>query len=645
MAAGPFTAAADGTGVDNRQCTVAISNNYDTVGTLTRATINTLTPTTLKTLFTTDSGATWVDVGPWFKTAFEMAACGIRRNGLHDWIFSSMKKMGHLVSVQRIEKSPSLVLPFVLARQLSVINHESWRVLGASTKADITGGTAGTAITVFTTSPLPVATLALDAVTHVIRVDTTGGFDMNIGWFLGAKATPVAGDKSMGDRVNLFTRLAGAAKMGQYVVIQAATNTAKTYVDIAVAEEKPVAAPFGDGATSADAPLLPAVATANTIKGLLLAGGNNVSDFESWCQNRPTLNPEKRVPFWIQTSRKARRVDEIYKEVFGRLMRDNQYFGEFVDQPLAEKNRQDEEEWQRRRVNQFFFNKPISDNQTLNLYTSLEQIVTTTPTISGAGASSTQGKFVTYRANAVGVYEQLRACGRVFDIGGGSAYVSLKELFDEIYQISRSRKSRGRNGNNIDIYTDSQTAAAFDRAMSSYYALMYGSHFRTTMNLQEGRNEPFGFFWRSYRLNHPAGVQINVITHEWFDDFRSALTPIVPGGVGATSLDSRGRLFLILDLGKGGIYPGIIASNRKVRTLGELENLAKIDPTYFCTLEHFTEQVTLTSETMTAVVECPSDNLWLENFNGFSSANADGTFADYGTAGDFIGDPAGGIYS
>ena len=70
---------------------------------------------------------------------------------------------------------------------------------------------------------------------------------------------------------------------------------------------------------------------------------------------------------------------------------------------------------------------------------------------------------------------------------------------------------------------------------------------------------------------------------------------------------------MILDLG-GGIYPGIVDSNRKVHTVGALEDLAKVDSGYGCVMRSPTKEVTLNSVTWTAIVECPDDNLIVENF-------------------------------
>src|SRR6185295_5657436 len=90
-------------------CQVSISNNYDTCGTITRASIAHLTPTQLESLF--KPGGLFADMDAWFRTSFEMQACGTRTNGMYEWLMSSNKQMGHLVNTRKVEKGPGLVEP------------------------------------------------------------------------------------------------------------------------------------------------------------------------------------------------------------------------------------------------------------------------------------------------------------------------------------------------------------------------------------------------------------------------------------------------------------------------------------------------------------------------------------------------------
>lgn len=544
-------------------CKVVVSNNFDTHGTITRASVAHLTPSQLEALFR-PSGL-FADMDSWFRTAFEMKACGIKTNGMYDWIMSSQRNMSGLLSQDKIDRGPSLLKPFVMGRQDSVVNKDFWAV---------SAGWANNAYTATVTGPLTVADLALGAAAdRIVRVVSRYGIDLDAKWFV---------DR---DRIHLFGRSGGTTTIGQWKVLASEVAADLSYIDVLMTSENAGSSTPYDVAPTA---------------GVILAGGNNVNDYESWCQNRPTLDPRKRVPYWYQTMRRGRRVDSEYKKVFARLMESNEYFRQFGDLDLAERNRQDEEEWQKRWLNTFFFGKKISANQTLANWQSLDQILT----VSGASVDpGTGGKIVAYRANMVGIFEQLLACDRVRDLANNP--LNLYELFKEIYNIMRARKSQGKVVDTIDIFTDNQTAADFETSMIAYYKKEYGDIVRIV--IEEGTNE-LGFNWRTYKVKFPVGIKISIVTHEFFDDILNAFT--------TENIDSAGRMMLILEVGKPGakggtIYPGMIGTNKKVRTLGELEQLARIDPTFACTMESITEEITLISETCTAVCECPANSLWI----------------------------------
>lgn len=545
-------------------CKIVASNNFDTHGTITRASVATLTPTQLDSLF--KPGGLFAEMDAWFRTSFEMKACGTKTNGMYDWLMSSQRQMGQLLVTEKVDRGPGILHPFVLGRQDSVINKDFWA---------ITAGQAQSAYTALVTGPLTTADLALGSASdRVIRVVTRYGIDMDPKWFLNR------------DVVNIFGRASGVSTRGAWKVLASEVAADLSYVDVLITSQNAGSATPYDAAPTA---------------GVLLAGVNNVNDYESWCNNRPTLDPRKRVPYWYQTMRRGRQVDSEYKKVFARLMESNEAFREFGDLPLNERNRQDEEEFQRRWVNSFFFGKPISANQTLALYQSLEQILTPTSTGVDPGQG---GKLIAYRANMVGLYEQLRACGRTKDLLNN--HLNFYEWLNENYRIIRARKSQGKTADSIDWFTDAVYAAELESAFIAYYRKEYGDIVR--INVTTGGNE-FGFSWRTFEVKFPAGVKINIISHEFFDDLYNAFQ--------TESIDSSGRFLMCLEMGKPGpkggtIYPGMIATNRKMRTLGELEQLARIDPTWACVMEAVTEEISLTSETCTAVCECPANSLIIE---------------------------------
>ena len=553
-------------------CTVVVSNNFDTHGTITRASVAHLTPAQLETLF--KPGGLFADMTSWFRTQFEMKACGTKTNGLYDWLMSSQRNMGSLLSTEKMDKGPSLLKPFIMGRQDSVINKDFWAISGGVAKSGYTGNSSNAAIggANITTGPLTTEdlALALGGTDRIIRVVTRYGIDLDSKWFVNR------------DRIHVFNIANGQTMHGQWKVLASEANDDRTYIDVLVTDE--------NGGSTTPFDLTP-------VAGVILAGTNNVNDFETFCQNRPTLDPRKRVPYWYKTERWGRRVDSEYKLVFAKLMETNEAFQQFGDLPLAERNRQDEEERQKRWVNDFFFSKPISANQTLANWQSLEQITTVQGDVLDVGLS---GKLVAFRANPVGVMEQLRACSRIKDLQNNA--LNFYEFLDENYRIMRSRRSQGRTVDTLDWFTDSQTAARIETAFFNYLKAEYGDILR--IQVDEGSNE-LGFTWRIYKPKFPAGLKIAIITHEFFDDMVNAFD--------TENIASAGRVMWCLDAGKPGpkggtIYPGRISDNRKMRTLGELEQLARLDQTFACTMEYITEDISLISQTWTAICECPSNS-------------------------------------
>lgn len=559
------------------RCGVAVSNSYDSCGTVTRANIGYATPSGLTSIFK-DGSSNWRDMQSLLTTQLELKACGTRTYGLYDWLMSSAKSVGSLVNKKSIKGSPTLVEPFILANQKSVINTDYWALGGTGWKTAFSSGSfnTGTAYTAGSTGPLTSGNIA--AADRVVRVITRQGLDSDAKWF------------APGATIHIFSRsVGGTAERGQWKILASAAESANppTYVDLALESQN----------AGSSTPFAVAPAT-----GVVVIGVNNVNDFESWCNNRPALNPNRHVPFWVQTSRYSLCVDSFYKEWLAELMTKNELFKKFGDVPLAERNRQLGEMWQKEFLNSFFWGKPLNANQTLANWQSLPQIASYTSSTYDTG---TEGKLIGYRANAVGVYEQLRGCGRVYDLQNQT--LNLVEFFDLIYDIYRSRTSQGRDASEIDVYTDSRTAARFQQAWVAYINAQTGNSAQYNYTPDKGgKLATLGFIVRKYPLIFPQGVTLNIITDHFFDDFASAAS--------TESMASTGRFMMILDLG-GSIYPGIVGSNRKVHTTGDLEALSKIDSSFACVMENPTREVTLNSLTWSAIVECPSDSVILENFN------------------------------
>lgn len=557
------------------QCSIVVGNSYDTCGTLTRSDVAHLTPAQLESLFAPDG--LFADMDAWFRTQIEMKACGTKTNGMYEWIMSGAERgMGKLMNTEKVQKGPGLLYPFIKGRQMSVINTDFWAIVGGAANSAYTGDLPAAAVGTATSGPLTAAEKALGAAgDRVVRVVNRYGVELDEKWF---------NDKQ---RVHIFTRSAGVTEDGQWRVLAASVSTDRTYIDLLVVSENAgSAAPFSIAPTA----------------GVLLPGINNVNDYERWCNNTPTIDGRKIVPFWYQTRRRTRCVDSEYRAIFARLMESNEAFKAFGDLDLAERNRQDEAKDQREFVHAFFFNKAIGANQTLALWQNLDNITT----VSGGSIDpGTGGKVMAKRANFIGVIEQLRTCDRVRDLANQP--LNFYEFLDENYNLMRARESQGRTVTDIDWFTDSITSANLMTGYLQYLKQESLEQLRLVANLTGDRDKyNYGFFWTSFLVKRPAGIRINIITHHFFDDLLSAYD--------AEGIASAGRNLWALDMGKSGpkggtIYYAMLESNRKVHTVGDIERLANLDSTFQCVLKNPESEVTLASETGTVIVECPENSL------------------------------------
>jgi hypothetical protein len=549
-----------------KTCQVVFHNNYDTSGTITRSSIDYLTPADLESLFA--PGGTFADLEAWFKTSIEMKACGTKVNGMYEWIMSGSDRtrMKGLLNTQKKEKNPSVMFPFILGLQESVINTEYWY---------IDTGYANSAYTAESTGPLTAEELALGAASdRIIRVKSRYGVEANELWFRDRDVIFVLGRHST-----------GIAQIGQWKVLASAEAADKSYVDVLVVSQN-----SGSSAAYAAAPTA----------GVVLIGVNNVNDYEKWCNNRPNYDGKKHVPFWWQTMRRTRRIDSQYKEFLARLTTSNvnEAFKRFGDLTIAQRNAQDEQNYQRHFVNAFFFQKGLP-NQTVSGWESLETISTPTGYSIDPGQG---GKVVAKRANFKGVLEQLRECDRVRDLQNNK--LNFYEWLDENYRLVRARKSHYGSCTEIDWLTDSVFASLLITAYTDYLKKEYGStNVQFPIDITKTVTNELGFVWRTIAVKHPAGIKINIITHEFFDDLRDALR--------VEGTESMGINLWAIDW--QGVYWAQLGSNRRTHKVGDLNDLAPIDKDWACVMETLTQEVTLHSESGTAVVACPSNSTAILN--------------------------------
>lgn len=543
------------------RCSPAIGNNVNECGAVTACDVITAESDELESIFT-DGAGHYRDLRALLATQLEIKACGTKVNGLYDFLMSNKRLMSNKKITVPLGIGNSEIAPFIMAGQDSVINAEYWSV----TRLFVSGST------------------------YVIHVRSRTSVPLDERWFV------------PGMNVFVFARASsGTALRGSFKVTGAAASTAtgqSTILVTATAENDTlgwVAKAAFSGFTGGS-PLTAA---------FLVRGSANVQDVEKWCYNRPALNPRKHVAFWFETDRYTLCTDQLYEQWFNRLREGNEYFRVFGNVDLAERNRQLGSMWEREWLNKFFWNKRISSNQTLATYRSLTQVTSLANSTQGLYTPQ-EGRCVGYKANAIGIYEQLAECGRVFDLQ--NQRLNLVELFEQtIYPIYRARGDQGKPNDIIEIFTDSYTAKQFQRGMVDYYNNISDGLARfnfETGDVKSGKMGQLGFQYREYSLDYPE-VKLRIVTHPFFDDLASAAT--------AEGIGSTGRFLWILDFTS--IYPAVIASNRKIHRTGDIEDLAKVDSDYACVMENPTQEISLNSLTWSAILECPDASAIIENFD------------------------------
>lgn len=577
-------------------CDVAISNDYGTVGTFTKAQLSTPTPEEWKASFT--DGTYWNEMTPYLKTQFMMRACGLTRQTFYDWIMSSnLPGQGALATIHKMQRGPSIIQPFIMGRQVSPVNNEDWVITNGWAVASYTAGSTGPLTSAQLTASPGTSTSAPYRVIRVIAGYANDSLPLDARYFLPQHV------------LHIFSLALSptTALHGQWKIIAAAVNTSATFIDVVIQDQMNDNDDTGYTAES------------TPVNGIAVIGINNINDYETYCQNRLAVNPIKHVPFWYQTYRNCRRVSSSYMEMFGRLMADNAYYDAFVGLPLSEYNRQDELMAQREFAISFLFQDKINIKQRLSgnpNWGDLDNILSVTGATIDPGTGS---ELIAKRANMIGVLPQLKACGSQYEDWNGATIDVKTWLETNIFNLHRQRKSSGvKSANQIDVRMNSVLADQFQMAFVKYSNWKLDDSVRIVIE----QGDTIGVQWNRFKLYKPMGVWLNVIAETFLDDLSNSFDQLAVSGTPAftgAQATARGNMALTLDLGKGGtIYPILLDSNRTEVTTGELANLAKVDSTFACVMKNPTIKTNCTSSTVTAAVECPLLSRWDEDFSDFS---------------------------
>lgn len=535
-----------------QKCSPALGTNIQACGSITACNAAVITGDNIDDVFADAEGNFRVmdSLAGW---QLEVKACGAAQYGMFDFLMANRVNWSKRVDAV---KSSGLanIRPFVIARRQWPINNKYWTVTNGQAN-----GEANWQVDVSSETGIP-----FDTRSFIVNDEV---------FITGASAAGSQTDTQW----KIVSATALTATSGRLVL---SSLNAGSYLD----------------ADKLESP----------VTGFLNRGINNTHKAESHCNQPPSYINQGRYAAWYQGMQFTSCTSQLYDE-YAEMLRNgnNTYWQEFQDLPEAQINKQEGLDAQMRIADAIFRNKPLV-NQTMNSYDQLEEIVTAS---SGSFNIPTGNKCIGRRANMVGILEQLAECDRVADLQGGT--LNLPDLFRSLYLIMRSRQSNGDTGNMIDIFMDTATASRFHSAMLAYYDEQNSGLLRVNMDMGGGYkiNNPaeikkanWGFAYRSYPLEWPQGLVINVVTHFFFDDLVTQAT--------ASGNTSLGRNIWVLDF--SGIYPFTVETVRAV-TETNPQVLQGIDATYACTVQIYKEKKILNNFTMGVHVECPRASLIIEN--------------------------------
>jgi hypothetical protein len=546
------------------KCAPNISTNIRQCGTVTICNAKPVTADELNSLYLKSGDFRVMDA--LFKHDIEIRMCEAVQNGLYDFFMANKIVTNKGIQTRRTSPGVIEVAPFILARQYSPINNQYWKVTGGTAS----GTTYDWKVTVASITNIPIDVASFPS--HV-----TNGTGIRVS---------IHGKSNAGSTTETLWEVATATDNGNgTATLELITKNLGSFLD-------------------PDKLSFPA-------SGLLRRGTPNVNKFEKWCQEAPTYLNWKNVPFWVESTRHSMCWSSLYQQWKQLVLEGNMLYEEFFNLDETQKNKQLGKDWQDRFVYQLFWGKGEQYQDEVN-YSKLQDITAFDGSAFGLGVDG--GRCVGKRASIIGIYEQMAQCGRIADAQG--AQLNLPALFQEMYNMMRVKQGSGRNNAmQFDVFTDSVTAFAINQAMLQYYTTQSNNTMR--LNIQgdgysTAKKADFGFYYRSYPLFWPQGVVMNVLWHEFFDDYISGAAA-VGASIGDANFQNTARVLWVLDF--AGIYPGIISTTRKVWDTGKLKELATISGSFACVMEVPTQQQTLMETVLTVIVECPKANLIIEGFN------------------------------
>ena len=528
-------------------------------GTLTAATITGLTPDRFEAMAATEFALARV-----IAESTEARAVGVVPRPLQELLMSRIKEVGKDKIMERKTPRQSIILPYTYRNRKTNVASDYFKI------------TAGVA--------------------------TTGAGTGNIP----ASAWDITVAKTDSAFASELTNLERYFLPGQYVFIENLNSGAAAGSKTAYLTAYKVHATANVNASTAKVTLVPNFTAAGWAAltspekavyqptfGIVQIGTNSVADQESWCYNEVAENNKSLLIDWHQTSRYSQCHNDEYDRILGKILKGevNEFLAKFQHLPLAEQNRLQRLQYEKKWMNSVFYGQRINEKQTAETYDQLPQVV-----------DPDDGTVYEYKANALGLRTLLAAEGQVIDAAGGPLNLDL--LFQLAYDLKRNREVDGSTVEVVDFMTDKDTANIIDIVLLKYLKDTFSYSVTNFWKQGEVRDASgqIRFAYKQYDIP-TIGCKIAVFVDSYFTDRATNFT-----GANVT----RGKAIWSIDWSDFNI--GIVATNSAKREYRG-EAMANVNSLFSCVINPNAKHYELRSTTWTTQLGDAKRSVVLENYN------------------------------
>lgn len=533
------------------QCTPRLISVDNSCGcTLTRASVNAMTPDVFAAQGSTEYGMDKI-----IANTVEARLTGVPERRLTDLFLSRTTP----VKTQKI-MNDSVIAPFILKPQRSNINANYFVI-----QSGVVDPNAGVGVLPASTWDLTVINESSQFASPLVSLEK---------YFLpGRYLTAIYADVTTGVGYNVQFRVISSTNADAGGVSKALLQVVPNVTD----------ATWAGYNAAQKAPYQPT-------HGLLVPLANSVSNYESWCYNGPSNIPLKLIAFWLQTMRRTFCYNDEYVKAIKAPMT-TEFWKKFKTLDLAKQRRQQEIEAEAARWNSIFYGQQINENQTINGYTNLPQVMD----------PANPNCLLEYKANTLGFRTLLANCGKVTDWQGSA--LNLDTIKALLYYLKRNREIDSGTVDTIDIMTDRFTAHNILTVMIAYYKAVYGVETNRFYKVGEALKFENQVLWNYNVFEFPdEAVQMAIFTDPYFDDYLAAVS-----STGTAADANRGRVLWMLDWSD--VFVGLAGTASATRQTNIYDNL------YNCVITPNVNHYELFSETIGAMIEDPQRHALQENFS------------------------------